>query len=72
MNRTSTICLTILGALAIAGVVICGLAGVTATASALTAIAIACASGVVGYTIGVKDQRLINGSPTESPPQDVL
>lgn len=52
MSKTSTICLTVLGSLAIAGVVICGLAGVTATASALTAIAVACASGIIGYTIG--------------------
>lgn len=71
MNTTSTICLTFLGALAIAGVVICGLAGVTATASALTGIAIACASGVIGYTFGVKDQKIINGSPAESTPATV-
>lgn len=61
MNKISTICLTVLGVCAIAGVVICGLAGVTATASALTGLAIACASGVVGYTIGSKETPPTSG-----------
>lgn len=55
MNKTATICLTIIGLAAIAGAVICGWHGVTTVAATLGALATGCASGIVGYTIGSKE-----------------
>jgi NADPH-dependent curcumin reductase CurA len=57
MNRTATITLAIIACVAIIGAVVCGVLSVTgAVGATLGNIALACASGIIGYTVGGKSQ----------------
>jgi len=57
MNKTATITLAVIACVAIIGAVICGVLSVTgAVGATLGNIALACASGIIGYTIGGKSQ----------------
>jgi hypothetical protein len=63
VNKTATICLTIIAVVAIAGSVIAGYHNIVGVAATLGSIAAGCVGGVAGYTIGKTPEYVNPTSP---------